>query len=145
MEAGLGSTDIPHQFSLNGIVRLPWELQLAGIVRARSGATVDPRIGQDINGDRNTRERPVIDGRIAERNSFRRPGTVTADLSLVRRVRLGGTSLEGRFEVFNLTNRFNVNGVNAVWGLADTPLPTFMQATSAGPPRRFQVSARFTF
>jgi hypothetical protein len=66
-------------------------------------------------------------------------------MSLVRRVRLGATSLEGRFEVFNLTNRFNVNNVNAVWGLANTPLPTFMQPTSADPPRRFQVSARFTF
>jgi hypothetical protein len=145
LEAGLGSTDIPHQFSLNGIVRLPWDLQLAGIVRARSGATVDPRIGQDINGDRNTRERPVIDGRIAERNSFRRPSTVTADMSLVRRVRFGSRSLEGRFEVFNLTNRLNVSGVNSVWGLAETPLPTFMQPTGASAPRRFQISARLTF
>jgi outer membrane receptor protein involved in Fe transport len=145
LEAGLGATDIPHQFSLNGIVRLPWELQLAGIVRARSGATVDPRIGQDINGDRNTRERPVIDGRIAERNSFRRAGTATADMSLVRRVRFGGTTVEGRFEVFNLTNRLNVNNVNSVWGLAEAPLATFMQTISAAPPRRFQVSARVTF
>ncbi len=145
LEAGRGSTDTPHQFSLNGIVQLPWELQLAGIVRARSGSTVDPRIGQDINGDRNTRERPVIDGQIAERNSFRRAGTVTADMSLVRRVRFGGTTLEGRFEVFNLTNRLNVNGVNSVWGLAEAPLATFMQTTSALPPRRFQVSARVTF
>ncbi len=114
-------------------------------MRARSGATVDPRIGQDINGDRNTRERPVINGRIAERNSFRRPANVTADMSLVRRFRFGGTSLEGRFEVFNLTNRFNVSGVNNVWGLGDTPLPTFMQATSTAAPRRYQVSGRVSF
>jgi hypothetical protein len=145
MEAGRGSTDIPHQFSLNGIVRLPWELQLAGIVRARSGSTVDARIGQDINGDRNSRERPVINGQIAERNSFRRPSTVTADMSLVRRIRFGGRSLEGRFEVFNLTNRLNVGGVNSVWGLGETPLPTFMRPTSASAPRRFQISARLTF
>ncbi|HUE90159.1 MAG TPA: TonB-dependent receptor [Vicinamibacterales bacterium] len=145
MEEGRGATDIPHQFSLNGIVRLPWDLQLSGIVRARSGAVVDPRIGQDINGDRNTRERPVIDGRIAERNSFRRPGTVVADMSFVKRVRLGGTTLEGRFEVFNLTNRLNVSGVNGVWGLGSSPLPSFMQITSTAPPRRFQVAGRVTF
>jgi hypothetical protein len=145
MEAGRGSTDIPHQFSVNSIVQLPWEFQLSGIVRARSGSTVDPRIGQDINGDRNTRERPVIDGRIAERNSFRRAGTVTADMSLVRRLRIAGVALEGRFEVFNLTNRLNVSGVNNVWGLAETPLPTFMQTTNAGPPRRFQLSGRVSF
>jgi outer membrane receptor protein involved in Fe transport len=145
LEEGLGSTDIPHQFSVNGIVRLPWEFQLAGIVRARSGSTVDPRIGQDINGDRNTRERPVIDGRIAERNSFRRPANMTADMSLVRRLRLAGVALEGRFEVFNLTNRFNVNGINNVWGLEATPLPTFMQPTSASAPRRYQVSGRISF
>jgi len=145
MEVGRGSTDIPHQFSLNGIVRLPWDLQVSGIIRARSGATVDPRIGQDINGDRNTRERPVINGRIAERNSFRRPATMTADMSLVRRFRFGGAAFEGRFEVFNLTNRFNVSGVNSVWGLADTPLPTFMQPTGSAPPRRFQVAGRISF
>jgi outer membrane receptor protein involved in Fe transport len=145
MEVGRGAPDIPHQFSLNGIVQLPWSLQLSGIVRARSGATVDPRIGQDINGDRNTRERPVIDGRIAERNSFRRSSNVSADMGIVRRFRFGNTTLEGRFEVFNLTNRLNVNGVNNVWGLGDTPLPTFMQTISAGPPRRYQVSGRVTF
>jgi hypothetical protein len=145
MEAGRGSTDIPHQFSLNGIVQLPWSLQLSGIVRARSGATVDPRIGQDINGDRNTRERPVIDGEIAARNSFRRAANMSADMGVVRRFRVGDMTLEGRFEVFNLTNRFNVNGVNNVWGLGEAPLATFMQATSAGPPRRYQVSGRVTF
>jgi hypothetical protein len=145
LEEGRGSTDIPHQFSINGIVRLPWEFQLAGIVRARSGATVDPRIGQDINGDRNTRERPVINGQIAERNSFRRPSYLTADMSLVRRFALAGTTIEGRFEVFNLTNRLNVSGVNNTWGLAETPLPTFMQATSASAPRRYQVSGRVSF
>jgi hypothetical protein len=66
-------------------------------------------------------------------------------MSLVRRFRFGGTALEGRFEVFNLTNRFNVSGVNNVWGLDSTPLATFMQPTSAGPPRRYQVSGRVTF
>jgi TonB dependent receptor/Carboxypeptidase regulatory-like domain len=145
MEEGLSATDIPHQFSVNGIVQLPWEFQLAGIVRARSGATVDPRIGQDINGDRNTRERPVIDGRIAERNSFRRSAVATADMSLVRRIRFAAWALEGRFEVFNLTNRFNVDNVNNVWGLGATPLAAFMTATTTGPPRRYQVSARVTF
>jgi len=145
MEEGRGSTDIPHQFSFNGIVRLPWEFQLAGIVRARSGSTVDPRIGQDINGDRNTRERPVINGQIAERNSFRRPSDVSGDMSLVRRFRFGGTTIEGRFEVFNVTNRLNVSGVNSVWGLGATPLPAFMTATNSGPPRRYQVSGRVSF
>jgi hypothetical protein len=145
LEAGRGSPDIPHQFSLNGIVQLPWEFQLSGIVRARSGATVDPRIGQDINGDRNTRERPVINGQIAERNSFRRPATATVDMGVVRRFRIAGTTIEGRFEVFNLTNRFNVNGVNNTWGLGETPLPTFMTVTSTAAPRRYQVSARVSF
>ena len=37
-------------------------------------------------------------------------------MSLVRRFRFGGTTIEGRFEVFNVTNRFNVSGVNSVWG-----------------------------
>ena len=114
-------------------------------MRARSGATVDPRIGQDINGDRNTRERPVIDGQIAERNSFRRPGIVSADMGLVRRFRFGGTTIEGRFEVFNLTNRFNVAGVDNTWGLGAQPLPSFMQPTSTAPPRRYQVSGRVSF
>lgn len=145
MERGRSATDIPHSFSLNGIVRLPFDVQLAGVVRARSGATVDPRIGQDIDGDRTTRERPVVNGVILERNSYRRPSSVTGDISLVKRVSIGGTRLEGRFEVFNVANRLNVSGVNAVWGVGSSPLATFMTATSAEPPRRFQVSGRVTF
>ena len=74
---------------------------------------------------------------IMERNSFRRPAYANADLSLVKRVSAGPTRLEGRFEVFNVTNRLNVDGVNNVWGVGQTPLPLFMTATSASPPRRY--------
>jgi hypothetical protein len=55
------------------------------------------------------------------------------------------TRLEGRFEIFNIANRFNVDGVNNVWGVGQTPLPLFMTATRASPARRYQVSARVTF
>jgi hypothetical protein len=144
-ERSRGATDIPHSFSVNGIYRMPWDLQVAWIVRARSGATVDPRVGQDLDGNRDTRERPAINGVIMERNSFRRPAYANADLSIVKRVAVGPTRLEGRFEVFNVTNRLNVDGVNNVWGVNQTPLPLFMTATSASPPRRFQVSFRVTF
>jgi hypothetical protein len=145
MERGRSATDIPHSFSVNGIMRLPWAFQLAWIVRARSGATVDPRVGQDLDGNRDSRERPVVDGRILERNSYRLPASVTADLSVVKRITVGPTRLEGRFEVFNVANRLNVDDVNNVWGLGASPLATFMTATDAAPPRRYQVSVRVTF
>ncbi len=141
------ATDVPHAFILNGIWDGPYGTRVSGIFRARSGRAIDARVGTDRDGDRKLRERPFANGEILERNSFRTDYASTIDLSLSKIFNLGGSrTIEGRFEVFNLANRLNPGTVLGTHGPdANNPLPTFLQVTTAEPPRQFQVSARFRF
>ncbi len=146
-EWGPSATDIPHVLVVNGVWDAPFDLRIAGFLRARSGRTVDPRVGEDLDGDRKTRERSFADGRILPRNSFRADAFATADFSIAKIFELGeGRRLEGRFDVFNITNRLNPDQVLDSYGRdADHPLASFLAVVSAEPPRQFQISVRFRF
>jgi Carboxypeptidase regulatory-like domain/TonB dependent receptor len=145
-EWGRSATDVPHAFSLNGVYVLPYDFQLAGIVRARSGQPVDPRVGLDLNGDRLTRERPFANGVILERNSFRAPDFVALDLGVGKKLNIGATRIEGRIEVFNVTNRLNPASVNSTYGPdANNPRPEFLSINSVNPGRQYQLSLRVVF
>lgn len=145
-EWGRSATDVPHAFVVNGLWDAPFDLRVAGVFRARSGHTVDPRVGEDLDGDRKTRERAFIAGRIFERNSFRSEPVVGLDLSVSKLFDLGqGRSVEGRLDVLNVANRLNAIDVLNVYGREADPLPTFLEAVTAEPPRQFQLSLRFRF
>jgi hypothetical protein len=134
-------TDVPHSFSLNGVYRLPWDFQVSGIIRARSGQPVNPIVNTDLNGDRVLNERPFANGVILDRNSFRGPRFVQADLGVGKAVEIAGYRLEGRIEVFNLTSHLNPLTLNGTYGPnADAPLPQFMQINSSNPGRQYQLS-----
>jgi outer membrane receptor protein involved in Fe transport len=146
-EWGRSATDVPHAFVVNGVWDAPLEIRIAGIIRARSGRTIDPIAGEDLDGDRKTRERPYSPGRILDRNSFRTDAFATADLAISKIFDFDeGRTLEARFEVFNITNRLNPAQVLNTYGPdADAPLPSFLVVTSAEPPRQFQFSVRLRF
>jgi hypothetical protein len=146
-EWGPSATDIPHALVVNGVWDAPYGFRVAGIIRARSGRPIDPRVGEDLDGDRKTRERPFSNGRILGRNSFRADAFASADLSIAKIFDLGvDRALEARFEVFNITNRLNPAQVLDTYGPdADEPLPSFLKIASAEVPRQFQISVRFRF
>lgn len=145
-EWGRSATDVPHSFSLNGVYRLPYDFQLAAIVRARSGQPVDPRVGLDLDGDRKTRERPFANGTILARNSFRAPGFSAFDLGVGKKVTVGATRVEGRIEAFNLTNHLNPLSVNSTYGPdALNPRAEFLSVNSVNPGRQYQLSLKVVF
>ena len=89
----------------------------------------------------------------AGRNILEGPGFADVDLSIVKNQRLaGGTSVQLRFEVFNLLNRanfdipFNDPDGQAVFDEAGARIPTagriFETATDA---REIQIALRFLF
>jgi hypothetical protein len=140
------ATDIPHSLTVNGVWEAPFGLQLTGVLRARSGAPVDPRVDRDLDGDRKLRERPVRDGRILERNSFRAPTASSIDLSLGRRFGLSeGRSVETRLDVYNATNRLNPRQLLRTYGSGNAPLPAFLSIVQAESPRRLSLSLRVSF
>ncbi len=77
------------------------------------------------------------------RNSIIGPGTVTFDMSLVKRFAMGSAArraLELRIEVFNLLNRVNLNNPNSALNSAQMG-----QIQSAGDARLMQLGLHFTF
>lgn len=145
-EEGRSSTDVPHSFSLNGVYRMPLDFQFAAIVRAHAGSPVDPRAGLDLNGDRNTRERPFANGTILARNSFRAPGFAVLDLGIGKKVNIGLRRIEARIEAFNVTNHLNPGSVDNTYGPnALSPRANFLAVNTVSPGRQYQVSLRMIF
>jgi outer membrane receptor protein involved in Fe transport len=144
LDHGLADQDRRHNFSLNGIVQLPFGLQLSGIARATSGIHYTASVGSDAMGIATTRgERPGFIGR----NTFTAPSVFTIDSSLSKAFKIRERQrIELRAEMFNSLNRFNVTGVNATSGLDITaPVATFGRPTSVASGRQFQFSGRYSF
>jgi hypothetical protein len=137
------SNDVPHILVMNGTYILPYTISLSGIVSVKSGLTVDPQAGTDLNGDGFLTDRP---GAIA-RNSFRLPTSKTVDISLAKTLTVSRThAIELRMDVFNLFDAFNVTAVNNTYGrIVGSPAATFMQPTRVANPRQFQFAARYRF
>jgi len=75
------------------------------------------------------------------RSSFRNPGFINIDMSLIKNNRLTErVNAQFRFEVFNVLNRVNLQGVNG--NLASS---TFGRSTSTYDPRIIQLGVRVTF
>jgi hypothetical protein len=80
----------------------------------------------------------------ASRRYFYGPGSFNTDLALLKSVSLSESkSLQLRLETFNVFNRPQFFGPQAVNGDADNPL--FGQVVKAAPPRLMQLAVKFTF
>jgi Carboxypeptidase regulatory-like domain len=139
----LASNDVPHIFVANATYILPYTISLSGIVAVKSGLTVDPLAGTDLNGDGFTTDRP---GDFV-RNSFRLPTSKTVDVSVAKTFAFGGPhQIELRMDVFNLFDAFNVTLANNTYGrVVGSPVATFMQPTRVANPRQLQFAARYRF
>jgi hypothetical protein len=83
---------------------------------------------------------PVNTAGNAPRNSAWGPGFFTVDLSLVKRFRLGNTSIDARLEAFNALNKTNYQSPASTWGSS-----TFGLISDAYPNRVVQTALRFAF
>ncbi len=137
------AADVPHALVANASVNIGAGFSIAGIFAGRSGRTVDPQAGADLNGDGFFTDRPGL----LERNAFRMPGFYNLDLSLSKRVRFGAQhQAELRFDVFNVLDHKNVTGANATYGRNPAqPAATFLVPTAVANPRQFQAAIRYRF
>ena len=168
LDKGLGDADTRQRF----VASAAWDIdyangmkgparyilgywQLSTIVQAQSGRVFSARVNTDINNDGNfsSDRAPGTD-----RNSLRLPAFATADLRLSKEVPLGSERIRAKFlaEAFNVTNRTNVTGRNAIQYAITAPSATnpnftaapngaFGAPTSSGEPRIFQLALKFTF
>jgi hypothetical protein len=107
-----------------------------------TGAPYTLTTGRDDNRDSLANDRPAGAGR----NTLEGPGYAQLDLRLARDLFLNrskkdkGPAVTMALDAFNVTNRVNYAGF-----VGNLSSPFFRQAVAARPPRRLQISFRFTF
>ena len=113
-DKGPSDLAIDHMLQANGMVELPWQIQLSGIFRAQSGfhfsgqpnagVLVDPDGDASVNG---------IDVN-AGRNAFTTPPFVNLDMRFAKRFNVtSGIKAQVLLEFFNVFNRQNPAAVGA--------------------------------
>ncbi len=139
-DKGPSDLSLDRTFELNGLLELPWQIQLSGIFRAqsgfhysRSGSNVDPDGDGTFNGIDLT----------AGRNAFTAPAYIDLDMRFAKRFNLGERAkLQVLFEFFNLFNRQNPAAVESTTTNANL---TFGALKQVLPGREGQIGVRLEF
>jgi hypothetical protein len=117
-EYGWSNIDQRHQFTANGVVFLPRGFQVATQMRFNSGRPFSPRTGVDSNRDGIVNDRPLLDGRVMQRNEgFRKQGFADTSIRVQKNFTLPGEktiALTGEF--FNVFNAANMETNQVNWG-----------------------------
>ncbi|HYV09635.1 MAG TPA: TonB-dependent receptor [Pyrinomonadaceae bacterium] len=160
-ERGPSVVDQRHRAVITFYYRFPWDFTAGTVSMFASARPFNATTGRDDNGDGINNDRPMINGVILPKSSFR--GTATSDVAafVEKRFRISESkAILLRLEGFNLFNHGNFLGRGVtVFGTNPTPNATFGQfvtnvGTSANaipafanidPPRMFQVQAKFVF
>jgi hypothetical protein len=158
-ERGPSLLDQRHRVVFTFTYQLPLNITAGTVTQYASARPFNATTGIDNNGDGANNDRPVIDGKVIGKSTFR--GTPTSDVGafVEGRVKVLDRTILLRLEGFNLLNHGNYLGRGqTVYGDTGTPNPTFGQLVAAGnatnaipafanvdPPRMFQVQVRYVF
>jgi hypothetical protein len=104
--------DMRHQITGTGVVFLPGSFDVSATARAMSGRPFSAIVGSagDVNRDGQTTDRPILDGIVMARNTFRNTPFYNVDLRIGRTFEL--PAHKGRLvlmaDLFNVFNADNV-------------------------------------
>jgi hypothetical protein len=141
LDKGPSSLALDHIFQVNGLVDLPWQFQIGGIVRAQSGFHFSrfDALNRDPDGNGNFNGIDFTAGR----NAFTAPPFANVDLRFSKRFNIRErVKAEILFEFFNLLNRQNPASVQNRENIATQP---FRSITQVLPGREGQVGFRISF
>jgi outer membrane receptor protein involved in Fe transport len=160
--------DIRHSWTFGGNYDLPLGFQVSAIMSARSGRPFSAFTGTDSNRDSQFTDKPIIDGVMLERNSFRQPNFFNADMRVSKFININERHrVQVIFDLFNILNRTNyyynvstnessTTALGSRWGTGQTPLPTFRAiylpdgsrnrgGVNVSDPFQAQVALKYTF
>jgi len=135
LDYGPSNQSAPHIFVANGVVILPYDVNLSGIVFWRSGTAFNPRGLVDSDGDGLVDQRDLSQ----PRNAFRIEAYGDVDMRVEKKVFIKQHATSFLFEVFNLFNKSNVATVSNVSG-AQFGTPVTYQSG-----REIQIGIRYFF
>ncbi|HEY6806870.1 MAG TPA: TonB-dependent receptor [Pyrinomonadaceae bacterium] len=160
-ERGPSLVDQRHRAVFTLTYRFPYSISAGTVTMLASARPFNATTGVDNNGDGLNNDRPVVNGAVLSKSSFRGTGTQDVAVFVESKIKTSErTSILLRLEGFNLFNHGNflARGVT-VYGDGLAPVNTFGQfvggvgtSTTAipafaniDPPRMFQLQARFIF
>jgi hypothetical protein len=151
--------DQRHRAVITFTYLMPYNITAGTVTQLASSRPFNATTGVDNNGDGANNDRPVVNGVVIGKSTFR--GTPTQDVSVFVEGRLtfNSRSILLRLEGFNLFNHANLLGrAQTNYGDLTTVNNTFGQLVAVGtatnalpalanidPPRFFQFQARFSF
>jgi hypothetical protein len=151
-DAAYAKNDIRHNANFNAVYELPAGFTVSSLLFTHSGSPGRFVLGSDIQNDGNKdNDRPVINGKVAPRDSIRLLNFFDWDLRLTKEIRLGeNTRIVLTAEGFNLTSAtnksFNSDG-DSVFGKPQTTLNPntgyFYANNTAGIPQSSPGTDRF--
>jgi len=169
-EYSRSNIDQRHQLAANGVFFLPKQLEFSATARFNSGRPFSAQAGTDLNRDGVIRDRPVVGGKVLQRNTYTNTGYSDVSVRAQRGFNLPNNSARVivSLELFNLFDFDNVEvgSANYVYGagtvlqngvLTQAPVPaTFGQVKDAngnylrnstlrGAPFQAQFGLRFQF
>ncbi|MEO7270389.1 MAG: TonB-dependent receptor [Vicinamibacterales bacterium] len=158
-ERGPSLLDQRHRAVITFSYQLPYNVTAGTVTQLASARPFSAVTGLDNNGDGANTDRPVVDGQVLGRSTFRGTGTQDVSFFLEGRLKPAGRTILLRLEGFNLFNHSNILGrAQTTYGDTGTINPTFGQVVAVGtatnalpalanidPPRMFQVQIRYVF
>ncbi len=108
-EYNYSNIDQRHQFAASGMVYMPAGFEVGSFMRFNTGRPFSPATGVDSNNDGIVRDRPVLDGKIVPRNTYRNLGFADVSMRLQKHFALpnekGRVSVSAElFNVFDFDN-----------------------------------------
>ncbi len=140
-DKGPSDLAVKHIFQINGVVELPYQIQVSGIFRAQSGFRFSQTSAtlSDPDGDGSSNG---IDSN-AGRNAFTAPAFVNFDVRFAKRFNITErVKAQVLFEFFNLLNRQNPAAVGQLQNVTNQP---FGATTQVLPGREGQIGFRIEF
>ncbi|MGB7070469.1 MAG: TonB-dependent receptor [Pyrinomonadaceae bacterium] len=142
-DKGPSDLAVDHIFQVNGMVELPWGIQVSGIFRAQSGFNFSRQAEIPEDPDGNGTFNLIDHGSGAGRNAFTAPAFVNLDLRFAKQFKITErVKLQALFEFFNALNRQNPAAVEAD---ATSAIRAFGSPTQVLPGREGQIGFRIEF
>ena len=109
-EYNWSNIDQRHQFTANGMFYLPKGFEVSTQMRFNSGRPFSPLVGFDANNDGIVNDRPVLNGSVVRRNTFRNKGFADTSTRVQKNFELPAEKgkLAVSAEMFNMFNIANV-------------------------------------
>jgi hypothetical protein len=139
LDKGPSDLSVDHTFQVNGLVELPWKVQISGIFRAQSGFHFS-RTGSSADPDGNGTFSGI--DLAPGRNAFTAPPFANLDMRFAKRINFTErVRMQVLFEFFNILNRQNPAAVFT----SLTQPAIFNTKSQVLPGREGQIGFRFEF